>query len=109
MPTLTISRRQRRALNHFLIEQEALFEALEDDRTTPLPEALAHRGRAAVAGALRLLAGTSHQLPPLPDTSPLLPVALFVALAQVTCALERHFHQPRQALAKIYPRASRGA
>ena len=124
MPNPT--RRRRQALMHFLHEKQVLFEHLEHDRLTPLSDDLAHRGRAALFGALRLLSspsspshslggGTKRSLvggsrildTSFPDTGPLMPVELFVALAQITEALKSEFREPPQPLAKIYPRPRR--
>jgi len=116
MPSPT--RRQRQALAHFLHEKQALFEHLEHDRLTPLSDDLAHRGRAALFGALRLLQqrrvarnikslGTRQVQPSFPDTGPLMPVDLFIALAQVTESLKSEFREPPQPLGKIYPRPRR--
>jgi hypothetical protein len=111
-----ITRTERRALAKFHTEREALFALLEHDRLTPLPDAVAHRGRAAIAGALRLLAQrraarnvqpSGHRpAVPFPDTGPLLPADLFVALCAVTASLEIQFRERPQPLAKIYPRRS---
>ena len=106
MPNPPITARERKALNIFLAEREALFALLEHDRLTPLSEATAHRGRAAIAGALRLLPNTGGKpAAPLPETGPLLPVELFLALCQVGLSLESQFRERPQSLAKIYPRS----
>ena len=117
MPSPT--RRQRQALAPFLHEKQVLFEHLEHDRLTPLSDDLAHRGRAALFGALRLLQqrrvarnikspGANPSLETaFPDTGPLMPRDLFIALAQVTESLKSEFREPPQPLAKIYPRPRR--
>lgn len=84
-----LTHHQRRAVETFLAERDALFELLEHDRHTPLPDAVAHRGRAALAGAERLLAAAGHAPGArVPDTNPLMPADLFVALIQTSLAVE---------------------
>ena len=84
-----LTRHQRRAITTFLAERDALFELLETNRHTPLPDAVAHRGRAALAGVERLLAGTGRAASArVPDTNPVMPADLFIALSQASLALD---------------------
>ena len=87
-----LSRRQRKALSHFETERDALFVRLEHDRLVPLDAATARRGRAAVAGAWRLLAGSGFRTDaPLPGAGILMPGALFVALLEANLRLSEVF------------------
>lgn len=113
MPNPPLTRRQRRAVVHFLAERDALFALLETDRLTPLPREVELRGRQILGRIGVVLRGLGHAPQPLPDSSPLMPADLMLALVTTSSLLTAHFRSPGKGLAdphrQTYPRAVRVA
>ena len=108
VPTPLPSRRQRRTMLLAARTIAGLLDELDrlEERTVPLPEPMAKRGRKAIEAARRLAGAESHRIGAVTGRV-LMPGDLFVKLVQVSLVLRPFFDdlsKQKQQLEKSYAR-----